>query len=30
MERELRPPLYRLLKEVGKDFHQKYVRMVVA
>ena len=27
MERELRPPLYRLLKEVGKDFHQKYVRM---
>ena len=25
MERELWPPLYRLLREVGKDFHQKNV-----
>jgi hypothetical protein len=27
MERELWPPLYRLLREVAKDFHQKYVHM---
>lgn len=27
MERELWPPLYRLLKEVAKDFSQKYVQM---
>ncbi len=27
MERELWPPLYRLLKEVAKDFRQKYVQM---
>ncbi len=26
MERELWPPLYRALREVGKDFHQKYVQ----
>jgi hypothetical protein len=26
MERELWPPLYRLLREVAKDFRQKYVR----
>ena len=26
MERELWPPLYRALREVGKDFRQKYVR----
>src|SRR5881227_3161409 len=26
MERELWPPLYRALREVGKDFLQKYVR----
>jgi DDE family transposase len=26
MERELRTPLYRLLKEVAKDFRQKYVQ----
>ena len=25
MERELWPPLYRLLREVAKDFHPKYV-----
>jgi hypothetical protein len=25
MERELWPPLYRLLREVGKDFRQKYI-----
>jgi hypothetical protein len=27
MERELWPSLYRLLREVAKDFHQKYVQM---
>lgn len=27
MERELWPPLYRLLQEVAKDFRQKYVQM---
>ncbi len=27
MERELWPPLYHLLKETAKDFHQKYVQM---
>lgn len=26
MERELWPPLYRLLRQVGKDFRQKYVQ----
>ncbi len=26
MERELWPPLYRALREVGKDFRQKYVQ----
>jgi hypothetical protein len=26
MERELWPPLYHLLREVAKDFHQKYVQ----
>ena len=26
MERELWPPLYRLLRDVAKDFHQKYVQ----
>jgi hypothetical protein len=26
MERELWPPLYQLLREVGRDFHQKYVQ----
>lgn len=26
MERELWPPLYRLLRDVGKDFEQKYVQ----
>src|SRR4051794_7090815 len=27
MERELWPPLYQLLQEVAKDFHQKYVQL---
>src|SRR5687768_260147 len=26
MERELWPPLYHLLRQVAKDFHQKYVQ----
>ena len=26
MERELWPPLYRLLRATAKDFHQKYVQ----
>jgi hypothetical protein len=26
MERELRPPLYRLPRQLGKDFSQKYVQ----
>ena len=27
MERELWPPLYRLLQDTAKDFHQKYVQL---
>src|SRR5262245_29378803 len=27
MERELWPPLYRLVREVGRDFSQKYVQI---
>jgi hypothetical protein len=27
MEREVWPPLYRLLQDTAKDFHQKYVQL---